>query len=107
MPKTGVRSINRRNKQVQKGSKIFTLSGVSSATQNNASNWANSRIGDKYSYNFATNRKTSHTGTKNCSKLVWSSYMTKANLDIDANSGLGVYPKNILNYNKSVVYKSY
>ncbi|GAA0068684.1 hypothetical protein UT300003_02070 [Clostridium sardiniense] len=107
MPKIGVRSINRRNKQVQKGSKIFTLSGVSAATQNTASNWAHSRIGDKYSYNFATNRKTSHTGAKNCSKLVWSSYMTKANLDIDANGGLGVYPKDILNYSKSVVYKSY
>lgn len=47
-----VRIINRRNKQVQSGSKIFTPSGVIGATKNSASNWAYSRIGDKCSYNF-------------------------------------------------------
>lgn len=103
----GVRSVNRTNKKVESGSKIFTLSGVSASTQNDASNWAYSRIGDKYSYNFVTNRSTSHYGDKNCSKLVWSSYMLKADLDLDSDGGLGVYPKDILRHSKSSIYTSY
>lgn len=107
MPGDGVRSINRTNKKVEKGSKIFTFSGVSVATQNDASNWAYARKGESYSYNFATNRTTSHYGAKNCSKLVWSAYKVKANLDLDKDGGLGVYPKDILYHSKSSVYKSY
>ncbi|CUQ10710.1 hypothetical protein [Clostridium baratii] len=107
MPGIGVRSKNRTSKKVEKGSKIFTFSGVSVAKQNVASNWAYNRIGDNYSYNFATNRTTSHYGDKNCSKLVWSAYKVSVNLDLDKDGGLGVYPKDILNHSKASVYKSY
>ncbi|WP_040212382.1 hypothetical protein [Clostridium polynesiense] len=106
-PTNGVRSLNRINKKVEGGSYIFTFSGVSKDIQNRASNWAYGRRGEKYSYNFATNRLTSYYGDKNCSKLVWSAYMVEANLDLDQNGGLGVYPKDILNHSKSSIYKSY
>lgn len=107
MPSSGVRSLSRLNKKVAKGSKIFTLDGVSQSVKNGASSWAWSQIGCKYSYNFATNRLTSMSGDKNCSKLVWSAYKNAGNLDIDSNKGFGVYPKDILNYKASRVYKTY
>ena len=72
-----------------------------------AAYWANSRLGkDKYSANFATNRKTGHTGAKNCSKLVWSAYLLKSGLDIDSDKGAGVYPRNIRNSGYTVSYKT-
>ena len=103
----GVRSLPRKKKEVTSGSKIFTLSNVSVAWSNDASNWAYSRIGDKYSLNFATNRYTGHYGPKNCSKLVWSAYKIEAKIDLDSNGGAGVYPNDILNYKYSRVYRTY
>jgi uncharacterized protein YycO len=61
-----------------------------------AADWANSRVGkDGYSNNFATNRLTGHYGNKNYSKLVWSSFILKAALDVDKDKGAGVYPQDI------------
>lgn len=104
---SGVVSKSIYDKKVETGTKVFTLSGVNDSTKTAASNWAYDRIGDPYSINFATNRETSYYGAKNCSKLVWSAYMATDNLDIDSNGGLGIYPKDILNYSKSSIYKSY
>lgn len=106
-PGDGVRTMSRFNKQVNSGSKIFTLNDVSQNIKSSAASWAMSQVGCKYSYNFANNRNTPLTGDKNCSKLVWAAYKTAGNLDIDSNGGIGVYPRDILNYNKSSVYKTY
>lgn len=107
LPSTGVRSISRNSKSVESGSKIFTFSGVNADVQNVASNWAYGRIGDPYSYNFATNRLTDSYGAKNCSKLVWAAYKETAGLDIDKDGGLGVYPKDILYDSRASVYTEY
>lgn len=107
IPDVGVRRLDRKSKKVEKGSYIFTFPSLSVATQDKSSNWAYARIGESYSYNFATNRVTSHYGAKNCSKLVWSAYMVQANLDLDSDGGLGVYPKDILNHSKATIYKEY
>jgi len=107
MPGDGVRVLNRSNKKVEGGSHIFTFSGISQTIKNKASNWAYNREGESYSYNFATNRLTSHYGDKNCSKLVWSAYKVEGNVDLDSNGGLGVYPKDILKHSSSSIYKSY
>lgn len=106
-PGDGVRTMSRFNKQVNSGSKIFTLNGVSQNIKNNAAIWAMSQVGCNYSFNFANNRNTPLTGDKNCSKLVWAAYKSAGNLDIDTNGGIGVYPKDILNYSQSSVYKTY
>ncbi|WP_211271156.1 hypothetical protein [Brochothrix thermosphacta] len=71
-----------------------------------AANWANSQVGEKYSKNFATNRKTGKYGAKNCSKLVWSAYILKADIDIDKDKGAGVYPKDIRDSNYTHTYKT-
>lgn len=108
-PINGVRSLHRATKRVDSGSKIFTFKGISYNLQNDASNWAYGRsiLREKYSYNFLTNRTTSHDGDKNCSKLVWSAYMVTTNYDLDKDGGLGVYPNDILYHPLASVYRSY
>jgi uncharacterized protein YycO len=72
-----------------------------------AADWANSRVGvDGYSYNFANNRRTSHYGDKNCSKLVWSSFILKANIDVDQDKGRGVYPRDIRDSSLTITIKT-
>lgn len=63
--------------------------------------------GDSYTLNFFNNRNTDCYGAKNCSKLVWCAYDIAARVDIDSNGGAGVYPRDILNYKYSKVYKEY
>ncbi|MGW5982717.1 YiiX/YebB-like N1pC/P60 family cysteine hydrolase [Bacillus mycoides] len=94
VPSTGVRTIKTSNRLVDAGAVIQT---VSTSTQNkeNAVNWAYSEVGEPYSYNFMNNRNTGHDGAKNCSKLVWSAFLLKANIDLDKDGGLGVYPRDI------------
>ncbi|WP_269775391.1 hypothetical protein [Bacillus siamensis] len=77
------------------------------STKGKNSRWGYSRVGkDGYSYNFATNRKSSHYGDKNCSKLLWSAFKLKAGIDMDKDKdkGLGVYPRDIRdsNYTKTI-----
>lgn len=79
---------------------------VSQTKRNSAASWAKSRKGDKYSYNFATNRFTAHYGAKNCSKHLWSAYKLKAKIDIDHNKGAGVYPKDIKNSGYTKTYRT-
>lgn len=43
---------------------------------------------------------------KNCSKLVWSAYILKADIDIDKDKGAGVYPKDIRDSNYTHTYKT-
>lgn len=107
VPNDGVRKMNRKYKSVQSGSKIMTIRNYPASMQNTVSNWAYARIGESYSYNFATNRSTGYYGAKNCSKLVWSAYRVKGDIDLDCNGGAGVYPKDILNSSKVRVYKTY
>src|SRR5699024_12100229 len=88
IPKTGIRSLRNNKSNVEK---YAVMQYVKTSPTKRAANWAHSRSNkDKYSYNFATNRKTSHYGKKNCSKLLWSAYKLKAKIDIDKNKGSGV-----------------
>lgn len=96
VPGDGVRHISAYTRRVENTGAVLKRVNTSSANINAAVDWAVSRIGvDGYSYNFATNRTTSHYGDKNCSKLIWSAFMVNAGIDIDANKGLGVYPRDI------------
>ncbi|MGW5875485.1 hypothetical protein ACWFMI_02875 [Nocardiopsis terrae] len=106
IPGTKVQKIHHRNRLVHK-SAVMQYVKTTQTKRNSAANWANSRVGkDKYSANFATNRKTGHTGAKNCSKLVWSAYLLKAKLDVDSDKGAGVYPRDIRNSGHTVTYKT-
>ncbi|MCE5173153.1 hypothetical protein LQV63_28220 [Paenibacillus profundus] len=109
VPSTGVRKVKLIDKRVDKGSKIITLKKehASTTARAQAADWANGRLGEDYSYNFATNRLTSCTGDKNCSKLVWCAFKEKANIDIDLDGGLGVYPVDIRDSSLFVTLKSY
>ncbi|HEX5741446.1 MAG TPA: hypothetical protein VFY17_07845 [Pilimelia sp.] len=90
---------------VQRRSALFEVR-ASTAARVGAAAWALSRVGvDPYSYNFATNRITGHLGAKNCSKLVWSAYRATAGLDLDANGGLGVYPRDVRDAAQSTTYR--
>ncbi|MBN3524870.1 YiiX/YebB-like N1pC/P60 family cysteine hydrolase [Paenibacillus apiarius] len=109
VPSTGVRKVKLIDKRVDPGSKIITLKKeyASTTARSQAADWANSRLGDSYSYNFAANRLTSCSGDKNCSKLVWCAYKEKANIDIDMDGGLGVYPLDIRDSSMFITLKSY
>lgn len=107
MPSDGVNKRYRSNKRVETGARIFTLSNVGVDSSDSASNWAYGEIGESYTYNFATNRTTGYYGAKNCSKLVWSAYMVTTGVDIDKDGGLGVYPRDILNYPNVRIYRYY
>lgn len=106
IPETGVRNISYVGRNVEPNAVMQSVS-TTQAKRNAAANWANSRVGiDGYSYNFATNRQTAHTGAKNCSKLVWSAYLLNAGTDIDRNGGTGVYPLDIRDSNLTRTYQT-
>jgi uncharacterized protein YycO len=95
MPKEGVRQYVATKREVSPGAVIKSVN-TSDKKRGAAADWAFSRVGkDGYSNNFATNRLTDHYGNKNCSKLVWSSFILKASLDVDKDEGAGVYPRDI------------
>ncbi|MBM7702435.1 YiiX/YebB-like N1pC/P60 family cysteine hydrolase [Metabacillus iocasae] len=96
VPSTGVRTISASVRKVDSsGAVIKYVKNATTSEKDAAANWAYSQVGDSYSYNFATNRTTSHYEAKNCSKLVWSAFLLKAGLDLDKNKGLGVYPRDV------------
>ncbi|MGG0643110.1 YiiX/YebB-like N1pC/P60 family cysteine hydrolase [Sporosarcina gallistercoris] len=95
VPSAGVRTISTTARKVDStGAKVKSVT-TSTTNRNNAANWAKTQVGQSYSYNFATNRQTGHTGAKNCSKLIWSAYKLNGSLDLDVDGGLGVYPRDV------------
>jgi uncharacterized protein YycO len=106
MPKLGVRKLEAKQKEVSPGAVIKSVN-TSDKKRGAAADWAFSRIGkDGYSNNFATNRLTDHYGNKNCSKLVWSSFILKAGLDVDKDGGTGVYPRDIRDSSLTKIVKT-
>jgi uncharacterized protein YycO len=102
----GVREIEAKSVKVYKGAVIQSVK-TSEGKRRAAADWAKSRVGkDGYSYNFANNRRTSHYGNKNCSKLVWSSFILQADLDVDKDKGSGVYPRDIRDSSLTVTVKT-
>ncbi|MCM3731901.1 hypothetical protein M3196_09510 [Fictibacillus nanhaiensis] len=96
VPDTGVRTISTTLRKVDQGDAQVKSVTTTTTNRENAATWAYSRVGiDDYSYNFVTNRTTSHYGDKNCSKLIWSAYKLNGNLDLDVDGGLGVYPRDV------------
>lgn len=95
VPNDGVRTISTANRKVDPSGAMVKSVTTSTENRNAAANWAYSELGERYSYNFVTNRSTSHYGAKNCSKLIWSAYLLKAGLDLDVDKGLGVYPRDV------------
>ncbi|MFD3449510.1 hypothetical protein ACFDTO_33565 [Microbacteriaceae bacterium 4G12] len=106
VPGSGVRRISTTARLVDKGDAVVKSVNTSSTNKSNAAAWANSRVGvDGYSYNFATNRTTSHYGDKNCSKLIWSAYKLNGGLDLDKDGGLGVYPRDVRDASQTSVVR--
>lgn len=96
VPRSGVRTISTKSRLVDKGDAVVKSVKTTSLNKSKAAGWVKSRVGkDGYSYNFATNRYTSHYGDKNCSKLIWSAYKLNGGLDLDKNGGAGVYPRDV------------
>lgn len=107
VPSSGVRTISTTSRLVDKGGASVKSVNTSSTNRTNAANWAYSRVGiDAYSYNFATNRSTSHYGDKNCSKLIWSAYKLNGNLDLDKDGGFGVYPRDVRDDSKTTLVRN-
>jgi uncharacterized protein YycO len=97
--KKGVGTVIAKKRRVYKGAVIQSVS-TTTPKKNAAADWAYNRVGkDGYSYNFATNRLTSHYGDKNCSKLLWSAFVLKSGLDVDKDRGYGVYPRDMRDSN--------
>ncbi|GLC90556.1 hypothetical protein LYSBPC_36830 [Lysinibacillus piscis] len=95
VPSTGVRTISTTQRLVDSVGAVEKSVKTTSTNRNKAADWAYSQLGQSYSYNFATNRLTAHTGDKNCSKLIWSAYQLNGNLDLDVDGGAGVYPRDV------------
>ncbi len=96
VPGDGVRTISTTSRKVDKGDAVVKSVNTSWQNKNDAAWWAKDRVGkDSYSYNFATNRSTTHYGAKNCSKLIWSAYKLHGGLDLDKDGGAGVYPRDV------------
>lgn len=96
VPGDGVRTISTTSRKVDKGDAVVKSVNTSWQNKNDAAWWAKDRVGkDSYSYNFATNRSTTHYGAKNCSKLIWSAYQLHGGLDLDKDGGAGVYPRDV------------
>lgn len=95
VPSAGVRTISTAARKVDSSGAMVKSVKTTTANRNNAANWTKSQVGQSYSYNFATNRQTGHSGAKNCSKLIWSAYKLNGSLDLDVDGGLGVYPRDV------------
>ncbi|MBP3222518.1 MAG: hypothetical protein J6M18_01135 [Actinomycetaceae bacterium] len=52
---------------------------------------------------FAFNKTAN--GKMNCSQLVWAAYKTTSGIDLDADGGNGVYPRDIKNSKWTYTYK--
>lgn len=105
IPSTGVRQISATVRTVDKGAVVKSVS-TTSTNKSGAANWAYGEIGQPYSYNFANNRNTGHSGAKNCSKLVWSAYMLHGGLDLDVDKGFGVYPRDVRDASQTQLVRS-
>lgn len=106
VPSAGVRTISTTARKVDSSGAVVKSVTTSTTNRNNAANWANTQVGQSYSYNFATNRSTSHTGAKNCSKLIWSAYKLNGSLDLDVDGGLGVYPRDVRDAKGTVLVRN-
>ncbi|SMC71430.1 Permuted papain-like amidase enzyme, YaeF/YiiX, C92 family [Lentzea albidocapillata] len=74
------------------------------ANRDKAANHAYNKFRDlPYDGNFLDNKDNSN-GKLNCSELVWKAYKHGAGIDLDSNGGEGVYPNNIKDHSKTVVY---
>jgi len=106
VPKKGVRIISASKRKVDEGKAVIKSISTSKKKRDAAIKWAVSRVNkDDYSYNFASNRHSSHTGDKNCSKLIWSAYKLKAKIDLDVDGGMGIYPRDVRDAKNTKVVK--
>lgn len=68
--------------------------------------WAYAQLGKPYDVDFSDNKRNNagQNWSFNCSELVWKAWRFngKVNPDLDSNGGLGVYPNNIKNSNRTV-----
>ncbi|MFT4157578.1 MAG: YiiX/YebB-like N1pC/P60 family cysteine hydrolase [Microbacterium sp.] len=99
------RSASASSIKVGKGA-VKQYVSTTQANRNKAANYAyNSMRGKPYNANFANNRYVP-ASSYNCSQLVWGAYKQTTSIDLDSNGGLGVYPYNIKDSNKTVTYKT-
>ncbi|MBP3223200.1 MAG: hypothetical protein J6M18_04660 [Actinomycetaceae bacterium] len=98
-------SAHRWNVKVNNGTEIMHVK-TSQANRNKAANRAfNSyRFRDYNMKGFAFNKTAN--GKMNCSQLVWAAYKTTSGIDLDADGGHGVYPRDIKKSKWTQTYKT-
>lgn len=105
-PTDGIRSASVANRKVSSGSRIMSTNITTVSQDESAANWAYGKRGNGYNNNFAVNRSCGGPNY-NCSQLVWCAFKQKANIDLDNNGGLGVYPVDIRDHKNVYDIKVY
>ncbi|WP_028594472.1 hypothetical protein [Paenibacillus assamensis] len=93
-PKYGVILAAVADRKVKSGARIMQVNVTSTAQNHSATEWAKGKVGLDYDIQFFHNRFC-NVNSFNCSQLVWCAFKSVANIDLDKNGGLGVYPKDI------------
>ncbi|SDJ91224.1 Permuted papain-like amidase enzyme, YaeF/YiiX, C92 family [Lentzea albidocapillata subsp. violacea] len=104
-PGTGAKSKSVTASTLKKCGPIYKMYvDTKQANRDKAANHAYNKFRDlPYDKNFFDNKDNSN-GKLNCSELVWKAYKHGAGIDLDSNGGEGVYPDNIKDHKKTVVY---
>ncbi|GIQ69444.1 hypothetical protein DUZ99_03425 [Xylanibacillus composti] len=105
-PSSGVRRVSINGRMVESGSRIMTARTTTTTQDSQAADWANGKVGNSYNNNFAINRSCGGSSF-NCSQLVWCAFMQVANVDLDGNGGLGVYPNDIRDSSRVSTLRTY
>lgn len=105
-PTDGVRIASVADRKVASGSRIMYVYGLTETQNSVAANWAFTKKGNEYNYNFALNRMCG-TSAFNCSQLVWCAFKETAGLDLDRDGGSGVYPADIRDHPRVYNIKVY
>ncbi|WP_337913160.1 YiiX/YebB-like N1pC/P60 family cysteine hydrolase [Paenibacillus arenosi] len=105
-PDDGIIKSTLGSRKVDKHSKIQYVTSTTYTQDSNAADWAGGKTTGSYNKNFAINRSCGGTSF-NCSQLVWCAFKEKANVDLDNDGGLGVYPRDIRDHKSVKTIKEY
>jgi len=76
------------------------------SSRDSAANYSYQKLrGRPYDKGFLNN-KVNGDSKLNCSELVWKAYKRAANIELDYNGGLAVYPDDIKNDSSTVIYQT-
>ncbi len=88
---------------------VMSVSGLSTSEADDVANWAIAKVDKEYDLDFLNNKKftTAEDEKYNCSELVWKAFKSEADINLDSNGGLAVYPNNIYNSNLTTSIEEY